>query len=457
MIPIIMSGGSGTRLWPLSRQEKPKQFIELFGSSLQELTIQRTLLFGSPWILTVKDLEILSRRILTKLNQPQNQIILEPLPRNTAAAIGLLCLIFQRSGKESEIVGVFPADHLIENVDTFHKALWLAHDYAEKNQVVTLGIRPHFPSTGYGYIETMKPHTSHSKEYLEGRVVKRFCEKPNLETAQHFMEDGNYFWNAGIFIFKIGTMIHHLNQWMPELWKALQTIDRDLSNIEKVYSSLSSVSIDYGVMEFVKEQICIPCEMGWSDIGSWDEVARILSNQKQKYHFEINCEDNWILGDKDKAYGLIKVSDLIVVDTDDGLLITKKGETQLVKNLIEELKPQGFLHEKKSEVRPWGAFSVLHNDEKFKVKKISVEKGSQLSYQSHHHRSEHWIVLSGVGEVILDDQTISVRAGTHVFIPQKAKHRIRNLGDAVLEFVEVQVGTYFGEGDIVRYQDDYGR
>lgn len=457
MIPVILSGGSGTRLWPKSRTSFPKQFANLLDESLQLKTLKRLKKIGEPWVLTVKELEVLTKKTLVEAGVPTTNAIFEPFGQNTGPAIALLCYIFTSQNKQDKIVGIFPADHLIENVEGFIQAVKTGEEYAQKDQVVTLGIKPNYPATGYGYIEVDPKQFQTSSSRLKIFKTQNFREKPDVATAQKFIEKGCFFWNAGMFIFKVKIMTEHIQRFMPETWRELKNLKADLSNVADIYKRLKNESIDYAVMEKLEEQVCVPCEIGWSDLGSWDEIANYQKNPN--HTFEVNGKNNFVSGISEKTYAFSDVDDLVIVDTVDALMVTKKGKTQNVKNLttVIQAKQPKLLKEHVFEHRPWGDFEILRDTEKFKSKTIHVNPGQQLSYQSHKSRAEHWIVISGTPEVVLDDKTHALNPGDHIFIPQGAKHRLRNPGKDVVEVVEVQIGTYFGEDDITRYSDDYGR
>lgn len=448
MIPVVLSGGSGTRLWPLSRSKTPKQLCNFFDKTLQEMTLRRLMPLSTPWVVTNTTLKDQTELQFRRIGLPSNHILLEPVAKNTAPAIALVCKVMELQGKTTEIVGIFPADHLIEDEVAFLETLKIAEAEAKNKKIVTLGITPDHPATGYGYIET------------QGKGVLRFCEKPDLATAQKFVASGNYFWNAGIFIFQVSTMIELLKKHQGENWQIMSALKPDLSNLKDVYGKLQSISIDYGILEKLDSThlSCIPCEAGWNDIGSWDAIADILTN-KESDVLEVECKGNFVHTHDGKLYAFAGVSDLIVVDTKDALLITKKGQSQTVKNVVDALKERKglLLHQQVDEERPWGGFEVFKDEPTFKTKLIVVNPGQQISYQSHSKREEHWLVVEGSGEIILNDQVIPVARGVYTKIPLQAKHRIRNNGKVDLKFVEVQIGSYFGEDDIVRYQDDYQR
>ena len=462
MIPVVLSGGSGTRLWPVSRASFPKQFNDLLGESLLARTLKRVAPLGPPWVIAAAGGEVLTRRVLAELGLPRERAIFEPVGRNTAPAIALACHLFQTRGWGEEVVGSFHSDHLIADVDAFHRAARLGERAAAEGHVVTLGIRPTHPSTGYGYIELADEE--HSRDAGDGdapplvaRFARGFQEKPDAATAAGFVASGRYLWNAGIFLFRVDVMAGLFERLMPELWAAVRQVSPDLANLPEVYARLSPESIDYGIMEKLDRHVSISCDVGWSDVGSWDEVARFRDSAATV--FERLADGNFVYPLRDKVYGLVGVDGLIVVDTEDALLIARRGASEEVKELVDAMKTAGRREatEHSFEFRPWGDFEVLRDTPRFKSKVIRVHPGQQLSYQSHRHRSEHWVIVAGHPEVVLDEEVHRLAPGDHIAIPQGARHRIRNPGDELVEFVEVQLGSYVGEDDIVRYEDDYQR
>lgn len=455
-IPTVLSGGSGTRLWPLSRTKLPKQFCEIFEESLFKMTLKRLLPLGSPYVVTNQSMKVLTELTTAELKIPHSQIIYEPKANNTAPAIALLCRILELQNKSQAIVGVFPSDQLIQNETSFQNAVELATLSAEQGQIVTLGIKPTYPATGYGYIE-VDSKILLNQGPLNVRTTKGFREKPSEDTAEGFIQAGNFFWNAGMFIFKVSTLIEAFKTHLPELWAAMAELKVDQSNLNEIYAKTPNISIDYGIMEKAKNQTCIPVDLNWSDVGSWDEIAKVFPSSPS---VEVEAKDNYVFSKTDRNISMVNVSDLIVVDTPDALLITKKGSSQNIKKVVEKLIQENNLkaHEHPYEFRPWGKFEILRDTDFFKSKVIQVNPGQQLSYQSHSKRAEHWVIIKGHPEVTLNDKIHTLNPGESIYIPLEAKHRIKNPSkNELVEFVEVQVGTYFGEDDIVRYQDDYKR
>jgi mannose-1-phosphate guanylyltransferase/mannose-6-phosphate isomerase len=464
MIPVILSGGSGTRLWPVSRAAYPKQFCDFFDGSFLGNTVERLRGLGEVHILTTKSMQSLTQRAVTRYSLRPDNVIYEPMGKNTAPAVALLCHILAQKGKANEVAGVFPSDHLIGNEAEFSKAVQLAEQLAQQGFVVTLGVLPHAPETGYGYIEVTE-QTLAAGHGLKAFKVAGFREKPDMATAKKYVATGKHFWNAGMFVFRVQDMIDSFKKFEPLLWSKICQIDANMENAAYNYALVDSISLDYAVMEKHEKQACVPCDMVWSDVGSWDEVARV-SEEASAVHsnsraevFSLDSENNYVYSVHNKVVGLINVTDLTVVDTPDAMLIVRKGSSQKVKELVDSLKQAGQPEatEHPFETRPWGRFEVLSDEPAYKAKKIIVDPGAQLSYQSHTQRSEHWVVISGQAEVVLNDKVMTLAPGQSVHIPEGAKHRLRNPGMVPLVVVEVQTGGYFGEDDIIRYKDDYNR
>ena len=460
MISVVMSGGSGSRLWPLSRSKYPKQFVSLFGESLFFKTLERLEPMGSIWVVGAHSQRVLAEKCLKQMKS-NSFAIYEPVGRNTAPVVALICHLLSLKGKEDEIVGVFPADHLVERVQVMHEALRLAEREAQNDKIVTLGILPTYPATGFGYIETSeKMKVSEDSKSLKASAVNQFFEKPELDVAKTFYQSSQHFWNAGIFVFKVSFMKALFKKYQPDLWEVLTGLKEDLSNIGEIYNKVPSDSIDYAIMEKLtdKDLRCIPVDMGWSDVGSWEAVADIgVEDVDNKV--EVNSRGNFVCSHLDKTYCFVGMEDMILVDTQDALLISDKAQTQKVKDVVEKVKllQNELTVSHKFEERPWGYFEVLRDAEQFKSKIIRVDGGQQLSYQMHNKREEHWLILRGKGEVVLNDKVVSVETGDYIHVPLKAKHRIRNTGAEPIEFIEIQLGEYFGEDDIVRFEDDYNR
>jgi len=460
LLPVIMSGGSGTRLWPVSRSQFPKQFCELLDQPLHTLTLSRLKKYGPSIVVTNKKFQDLTESDIRKNNFSVEKVLYEPTSRNTAAAIALVCRYLEIKNKTDQIVGVFSSDNHILDESAFHEAIEVAIKSAQTGAVVVLGIKPDRPETGFGYIQ-VKDRAIGTQNATE---VLKFHEKPSLQVAQDFLSAGTYFWNAGIFIFKVENMIQHFKKFEPEIWNQLLLLKNDLSNLNQIFITLKNISIDYAILEKLlsPELMCVTCDIGWSDLGSWDSLTEVKEEYKQLQsadQVQVASRNNSVHGLVNKSYSFVGVDDLIVVDTEDALLVCKKNESQKVKEVVDRLKINNpkVTESHVFENRPWGKFEVLSDEAHFKSKIIRVDAGQKISYQSHAKRSEHWIVVKGEATVILEDKEIIVKVGQHIFIPQGAKHRIINSTQSVVEFIEVQIGSYFGEDDIVRYQDDYGR
>ncbi|MDR2789681.1 MAG: mannose-1-phosphate guanylyltransferase/mannose-6-phosphate isomerase [Campylobacteraceae bacterium] len=451
MINIILSGGSGTRLWPLSRKLMPKQFIKLFDSkSLFQLTVQRNASFcENPIIVSNVEQYFLAMDQLEELGIIKNSsCILEPVGRNTAAAIALASFALD----EESIALVTPSDHLIKDEKNYKEALQKARDLAEKDFLVTFGIKPFCCETGFGYIEA------------DGFRVKSFKEKPDIKTAEKYIKSGNYYWNSGMFCFKIKTFLKELKEYAPNIYdsslKAFNNAKTDgktgcfdkLIRIDmQDMARIDEISIDYALMEKSSNAAVVPSDIGWSDVGSFDA----LSIEMPENHDNAN---NLILADKE--VNIIDVNDLIVVDTKDALLISKKGSSQKVKDIVaalqkSEKKDLTSLHVKAN--RPWGTYEVLEIGDGYKIKKIEVKPNKRLSLQKHFHRNEHWIVVSGTAKVTINDKSFLVRENESTYIKSGDIHRLENPGKIPLVLIEAQVGKYTGEDDIVRIEDDFKR
>ena len=459
MIPVVLSGGSGTRLWPVSRASWPKPFCNLFEETLYLKTLKRLLPLGSPWTVTVQGLQARTREACGQLGLPEAQVIYEPFGRNTAPAVALLCRLFSLQGNGEEVVGVFPADHMVQDGEGLRRAVQLGADYAARGAVVTLGMRPTRPAVTFGYILT----AADSPVQEEPRVlkVKRFVEKPDEDTARQLMETGNCLWNAGVFLFRVSTMARHLQALLPELWRRIESLDDAGSNVACIYEEIEPISLDHGIMERLDSLLCIPCDIGWSDVGSWEEVSAMSGESTGTHVFPDNAHDNYVYPHGSKVYGLAGVDDLIIVDTDDALLVARKGQGQRVREIVDAMSRTGLpaarQHDHRFDTRPWGRYEVLATQDHFKAKLITVTPHARLSYQSHQHRDEHWIVVRGAGKVILEGNSRDVKVGDYIFVAKGSRHRMVNPHDSDLQFVEVQLGSYFGEDDITRFEDDYQR
>lgn len=461
MINIILCGGSGTRLWPLSRTMLPKQFVRLFDnhSLFQDTVLRNQGVCSSSLIVSNNEQYFLAVDQLQQISDASAQFLLEPVGRNTAPAIALACMLLD----SDDVVLVTTSDHLVKDQAAYNDAVLKAKGLAEENYLVTFGIQPDYPETGFGYIEA------------SGNDVLSFKEKPDAQTAQSYIDQGNYYWNSGMFCFKAGVFLSELKSFAPEMYLACENaivnnqaqteirIDLDAMN------AIPEDSIDYAVMEKSKKVKVVPCDMGWSDLGSFDSLFDEVKDERQDNAVlardqsgpEPICVDsrNNLLVTRDRQIALVDVDDLLVVDTSDAILISKKGSSQKVKNVVAEIKKsQPELAEiHRLAHRPWGTYEVLINTEGYKVKRIVVKPGSKLSLQKHFHRNEHWIVVSGTATVTVDSETNLVRPNESTYIKMGQLHRLENEGKIDLVMIEVQVGEYTGEDDIVRIEDEYQR
>jgi mannose-1-phosphate guanylyltransferase/mannose-1-phosphate guanylyltransferase/mannose-6-phosphate isomerase len=467
MIPIILSGGSGARLWPVSRESYPKQFCDFFDHSFLEQTLERILDFGAPQVVTVESMRHVTMSALAKYKLPENALIFEPMGKNTSAAVALICHRLRLQGMQDHVVGVFPADHLVLNIERFKEAINKASLLASTNQLVVVGVEPRYPATGYGYIE-VESELTNTSEYKNPVVSKvlAFHEKPDEKKAQSIWQSRRHFWNTGVYVFKVSEMIKLFEAHMPEHWRKISQILPDLSNAHHIYANLESISVDFGITEKAKNIAAVISEFGWSDVGSWDEVARIAEasqdvpfDSKARVYNTAGASSNFVFSRGEKAVGIVGLSQMLVVDTPDALLLAAKGESEKVRDLVRDMRQAGIaqVKEHRFDARPWGTYEILHEDPQFKLKKIMVSPGQKLSYQSHAKRAETWVVIEGVAQVVLNDVQYDLKAGDTICIPRGAKHRMINPSDRPLVFVEVQTGSYFGEDDITRFQDNYGR
>jgi len=447
MTNIILCGGTGTRLWPLSRTLMPKQFVKLFeGESLFQKTVSRNQkACDSQFIVSNAEQYFLAVDQLEELHTGKSHYLLEPVGRNTAPAIALACFALDAE----EIVLVTPSDHLIKDESAYLEAIKKAKTLAQADNLVTFGITPQYPETGFGYIEA------------DGEIVLSFKEKPDLTTAQSYLDAGNYYWNSGMFCFKSGVFLEELKKYSPDIYESSFTAYKNAKIDEMVrisYEDMLAIpedSIDYAVMEKSDKVKVIPSDIAWSDLGSFESLDQEIDSSDNV--ISIDSNNNMILSPKQVA--TIDVDDLIIIDTADALLVSKKGSSQKVKEVVKRLK------EENSELpnihvtahRPWGTYTILDESEGYKVKRIVVKPGKRLSLQKHHHRSEHWIVVSGTAVVTRGTDEYTVNANESTYIPIGEVHRLENVGKIPLVMIEAQVGEYVGEDDIVRISDDFQR
>jgi len=458
MTNIVLCGGNGTRLWPISRTLMPKQFVKLFhDKSLFQLTVERnSKLCESQLIVSNTEQYFLALDQLEELHKTNNKYLLEPIGRNTAPAIALSCLILNKD----KIVLVTPSDHLIKDEVSYVKVLQRAKQLAEKDNLVTFGITPKFAETGFGYIES------------DGENVKAFHEKPDAKTAQSYVEAGNYYWNSGIFCFKAGVFLEELQKYSPKIYemskKAFDNLKANTATdmFRIAHDDMANIpdnSIDYAIIEKSDKVKVVASDMGWSDVGSFDALAQEFEKDENGNSIDenliaINSSNNFIYS-SNRMIALANIDNLIVVDTPDALLITKKGNSQQIKSIVKELKgKESYLHHiHLTAHRPWGTYTILEENHKYKIKRIVVKPGKRLSLQKHFHRSEHWIVVEGTALVTVENKEKLVRPNESTYIPIGNTHRLENPGKVDVILIEAQVGEYLGEDDIVRIDDDYKR
>ena len=468
LIPLILSGGSGTRLWPVSRKNLPKQFLALAGQgTLFQQTVARTRQLpevAAPIVVASEDHRFLAADQLLEAGIEDANIVLEPLARNTAPAIALGALQALQRDPEALLL-VLPADHLISDTAAFADAVRQALPLAAQGWLVTFGIRPDRPDTGFGYIRRAEAIDDH------GYQVGQFVEKPDLASAEAYLADGNYDWNSGMFLFKASRYLEELATHAPQMLAAVREAhakaraDLDFVRIDRdAFARVPENSIDYAVMEKTQRAAVIPVSCGWSDIGSWS--ALWLAGEKDAQGnlcegdtMQVDTRNSLLHSHERHLLATVGVEDLIVVTTPDATLVVHRDAAQDVKKIVEQLKAAGrsehALH--RMVYRPWGNYDSLEAGERFQVKRIVVKPGASLSLQKHHHRAEHWIVVSGTAEVTCDDNVFLLSENQSTYIPLGSRHRLRNPGKLPLELIEVQSGSYLGEDDIVRFDDVYGR
>lgn len=468
MIPIILSGGAGTRLWPMSRKAKPKQFLSITEkNTMLQSTVLRLegLDFAQdPVVVCNEEHRFLVAEQLREIDKPHQGIILEPERRNTAAAIALAA--FKVADAVDDTILVLPSDHIISDIPSFHQALDKARELSQQGYLVSFGIVPTAPETGYGYIK--------KGDDIPGASgcghVEKFVEKPDAKTATNYLSSGEYFWNAGVFMFNASVYLQELEQFEPEIYLACQAafteskVDNDFIRIDQEAFILSpSKSIDYAVMEKTKKSVVVPLEAGWSDVGAWSAVWGVLAKDKHGNASLgdarlLECSNSLVISDG-RLVTALGLDNIVIVESADAIMVADREHAQAVSALVESLE-----HENRAEAiehregfRPWGKYDCIDRGERFQVKRITVKPGETLSLQMHHHRAEHWIVVRGTATVRCGDETRLLTENQSTYIPLGELHQLSNPGKLDLELIEVQSGSYLGEDDIERFSDDYGR
>jgi mannose-1-phosphate guanylyltransferase/mannose-6-phosphate isomerase len=468
IVPVILSGGAGTRLWPLSQQDHPKQFLNLLGGqSMISDTVTRLGSIeglGTPIVVCNLAHRFLVAQHLQDAGQWPSEVILEPCARNTAVAITLAALHARRDGADPLLL-VMPADHVVRDRAAFREAVLDTAPLARDGALVTFGIVPDAPETGYGYIRS-----GDARPGGGARDIAAFVEKPDLATAQRYLASGDYFWNSGIFFMRAGTVLAEMHLHAPDILancvqshRAAARSGSFVQPEQRSFSACRPESFDYAVMEHTRNAVVRPVSMGWNDVGSWESLWQAHAKDADGNAITgdplvMDCERSFVRGG-DRLMATLGVKDLVIVDTDHAVLVAHRSRAQDVKKLAEraERLDAGRRDRHRTVHRPWGTYRSIDAQERFQVKRISVNPGAKLSLQMHHHRAEHWVVVRGTARVTIDDQVFDLVENQSAYVPQGAKHRLENPGRSLLEIIEVQSGSYLGEDDIVRFDDDYGR
>ncbi len=472
LIPIILCGGSGTRLWPLSRKSFPKQFLSINSDDNKSL-LQKTLerirnidKINDPILICNEDHRFIVAEQMREINITPKKIILEPFAKNTAPAITISALKAIETEKDPYLL-ILSSDHLILDQEKFIEAIKKGLNYICNDSLLCFGIVPTEPKIGYGYIKAKKVFDEFNNDFSE---IDAFIEKPELEKAKEFIKDRRFFWNSGIFLFKAKSFIKEIALYCPEILRYCKTslkenlLDLEFQRLDREeYAKCPNISIDFALMEKTKKGIVIPLNTRWADIGSWEAVWEIEKKDDLGNFIEGNViakktSSSYIRSEK-RLVAAIGVKDLIIIETSDAILISSKNNCQEVKNIVDQLSlmniPEGQEHKKN--YRPWGFYESIVEDNRWQVKLINVNPGQTLSLQKHHHRSEHWVVVSGTAQIEIEDQVMTLFENQSTYIPLGSKHRLSNPGKIPLKLIEVQSGTYLGEDDIIRFEDNYGR
>ncbi|KQN57123.1 mannose-1-phosphate guanylyltransferase/mannose-6-phosphate isomerase [Pseudomonas sp. Leaf58] len=467
MIPVVLSGGSGSRLWPLSRAMHPKQFLSIGGEhSLFQSTLLRLAKIESvsltPIVVSNEDHRFLVAEQCRELGVSPSAILLEPCGRNTAPAIAAAVVKALSTGKD-DLLLVLPADHAIDNIEALQSAFEAGAVAANNGNIVTFGIVPNKPETGYGYIRVVE-------KCQTAQPVEAFVEKPDFETAQGYLEDGRYYWNSGMFLFKASVMLEELRAHAPQVLQAVEaaletaTSDLDFTRLNaEAFGCAENISIDYAVMERSDKVAVLPLDAGWNDVGSWSAVWEITEKDAEGNAFQgdviLEATRNAYVHAEHRMVSVLGLDDVVVVETADAVMVTSKDKAQDVKLIVDRIKKskrtEATNHRKV--YRPWGAYDSIDNGNRYQVKRITVAPGQKLSVQMHHHRAEHWIVVTGTAKVTIGGEDVLLTENQSTYIPVGVIHALENPGKIPLEMIEVQSGTYLGEDDIVRFEDRYGR
>tara|TARA_A100001011_G_C14271001_1_gene826977 strand:- start:174 stop:1613 length:1440 start_codon:yes stop_codon:yes gene_type:complete len=472
ILPVILCGGLGTRLWPLSRRSFPKQFLSLNYKNNYSL-IQNTLIRiknldnkNNPILICNEEHRFIVAEQMREINIFPSQIILEPFGRNTAPAIAIAALKSLEEGDDQNLL-ILSSDHHIENEEKFIEVINSGIQYSEKGRLVTFGVVPKSPETGYGYIKSKDTKNTSSNN---GYDIEAFIEKPNKEKAKSFLRDSRFTWNSGIFLFKASEILKEIEKFYPEIITyCKKSLDKKLYDFDfqrlskKTFIKCPNISIDIAVMEKTARGTVIPLDVGWNDIGSWDSLWGISEKDYKGNVIEgnvtIDNTENCYLRSENRLIAGIGLKNLLVVETNDAILVAEKNQSQKVKNIVQKLqnekKTQGIEHQKI--FRPWGNYETLVIAMNWQVKIINVKQGERLSLQKHQYRSEHWVVVSGLAKVEIDSEIIMLKENQSTYIPLGSKHRLSNAGKEDLKIIEIQSGSYIGEDDIIRFEDNYGR
>jgi len=471
MIPVILSGGSGSRLWPLSRESYPKQFLPLASEySMMRETLERLQgleELAQPIVVCNEQHRFLVADQLCKMQTQPHSIVLEPEGRNTAPAVAIAALAAIEQDQDALLL-VLPADHIIDNITAFHNSLKIANESAQEGKLVTFGVVPTSPETGYGYIKASE--TYNASPIMHSLPVKQFVEKPDLKTAESYLASGDYFWNSGMFMFKASRYLDELKQHAPDMLdlcvKAYSSAEHDMDFVRlenEAFAKILGNSIDYAVMEKTDKAVVVPLDAGWNDIGSWSALSEI-SGQDESENVasgDVLIEDsqNCYVRSEYRLVAVLGLQDQVIVETADAVLVASRDKAQEVKRVVERLKleerPERIHH--RQVFRPWGTYENIDEGERFLVKRIVVNPGASLSLQRHKHRAEHWVVVTGTAKVTRGDELLELHEDESTYIPVGMKHRLENLAEVPLEIIEVQTGSYLGEDDIERFDDVYGR